>query len=324
MFMTTPSRIVMGFALLILQSAGCCYAVGTAEVHATLSVTLAEPVILTVDVPGGDLEIDYSRDGQIAISAVAQGVGDLELDENYFSKVLRVEQNGNNITVRLVANAVFPTKKIKARYRIDVPYRTEVAVSDDYGDQTVRGVMGPVAIRGGHGDISVSHVSKAVRVLVERGNIDLQMIGEHVSATCGGGNIKGERLAKGVSAETGEGDITLMVVGASEATVKHGTGRIDIGGAREGVVSSTDGGDLYVKAVPRSDWKLNSRSGTIRVELPERAGFDLDASTDSGRLQFDRDDLTTLAGDVRQALQKVNGGGKKIEARTESGTIAVR
>ena len=35
------------------------------------------------------------------------------------------------------------------------------------------------------------------------------------------------------SAETGDGDVTLIVVGPSTATVKKGSGRIDVGAARE-------------------------------------------------------------------------------------------
>jgi Toastrack DUF4097 len=317
-------RIVRCVSFLVLFSAGCCLSAQATEFHKILPVTLAEPVKLTVNLACGELEIAYSRDGQVAISAVAQGSGDLELDEDYLSKSLSVEQNGNQILIRQAEAAGIPAEKIRFRYRIDVPYRTEIRATDNNGKQTVRGVWGPVEINGGHGDISVSYVSKTVTVQVEKGSIDLQMIGEHVFAKSGSGNITAERLAKGIIAGTGEGDITLRVVGASEATVKHGTGRIDIGGARESVVSSTDGGDVHVKAVPRSDWKLSSRSGTIRLEVPPRAGFVLDAVTENGRLQLDRDDLPVLALDARKMQQKINGGGTKIEARTESGAILIR
>jgi len=309
-------------ASLLFLWPGFCQAGQTAEFHRTLAVTLAEPVKLTVDLQSGDLEIAYSHDGQVSVSAIAQASGDVELDESYFKCALSVEQSGNSVAIRQTAIAAAP---IKIRYRIDVPYRTEVTAANKSGNQTVRGVLGPVDLSSSRGDISVSYVPKAVKVQVETGNIDLQMIGDHVFAKSGRGNITGERLAKGVSAEAGDGDITLTVVGASEAIVKHGTGRIEIGGARESVVSSTDGGDVHVKAVPQSDWKLKTRSGAIRIELPPRAAFELDASTDLGRLQLEREDLPKLASDARQTQQKVNGGGgKKIEARTESGTIVIR
>ena len=45
-----------------------------------------------------------------------------------------------------------------------------------------------------------------------------------------------------------------MVVGPSKATVKKGTGRIEVGAARGGFMGSTAGGDLHVKAAPHDDW----------------------------------------------------------------------
>ena len=316
-------RMVRCVSFLALFPVGDWLSAQATEFHKIFPVTLAEPVKLTVELACGELEIAYSRDGQVAISAAVQ-TGDLELDESYFSRSLSVEQSGNKILIRQAEVTGIPAAKIRSRYRIDVPYRTEIKAVDKRGSQTIRGVLGPVEMNGGQGNISVSFVSRTVTVQVEKGDIDLQMIGERVFARSGNGDITAERLAKGIIAGTGEGDITLRVIGASEATVKHGTGRIDIGGARESVVSSTDGGDLHVKAVPRSDWKLSSRSGTIRLEVPPRAGFVLDAATETGRLQLDRDDLPALALDARQIQHKINGGGTKIEARTKSGAILIR
>jgi DUF4097 and DUF4098 domain-containing protein YvlB len=150
------------------------------------------------------------------------------------------------------------------------------------------------------------------------------VIGEHVDATTGRGNISCSRAAQGVSAETGDGDISLMVVGASEARVKRGTGRIDVGGVRGTLVASTDTGDLHVKAVPHDDWQLSSVSGTVRVELPPAAKFDLNALTESGTFIIGRDDLQKPDAEVRNFTQRVNGGGKRIELRTDAGRIVIR
>lgn len=131
-------------------------------------------------------------------------------------------------------------------------------------------------------------------------------------------------LPQGVSAETGEGDITLMVVGPSTAIVKKGIGRIDVGGARDSFVGSTDGGNLHVKAIPHQDWQLSSASGDVRVELPPSAKFELEASTKPGELQFDRDDITRPDANALQLHRAVNGGGKRIAVHTESGRISIR
>ena len=117
--------------------------------------------------------------------------------------------------------------------------------------------------------------------------------------------------------------IFSSVVGASTAVVKSGHGRIDAGGVRGELLASTSAGDLHVKAIPHEDWQLSSRSGTVRIELPPALSFDLDAMSDSGGVVIARDDLDkTTVGD-RRVSRKANGGGKRVQVRTESGRIVV-
>jgi DUF4097 and DUF4098 domain-containing protein YvlB len=205
-----------------------------------------------------------------------------------------------------------------------VPYRTEVTSRLNRGKQNISGILGPGKLATGKGDIKASYISKGLQAEVDHGNLDLQVIGEHVEAKTGNGNISCTRVAQGVSAETGDGDIIVMVVGPSAAAVKKGTGRIDVGGARSSFVGSTDGGDLHIKALPHDDWQLNSVSGNIRVELAPAAKFELDATTDSGNVLVDREDIAKPDAAVSHLHQRVNGGGKHIEAHTNAGTIVIR
>jgi Putative adhesin len=314
---------LIGISVLAV-AAVACQAQSTREFHRSLAVSAAEPVVLTVDIPNGELEVVYSRDGQLSITGYAKTSGDVKLDDNFFPNVLTVEQNGNHLSVRQVSIAAYDEAKIAVVYRIDVPYRTELTSTVGHGKQSISGILGPVKAVAEKGDIKASYISQAVEAKVENGNLNFQAIGEHVDARAGTGNISAERLAQGISAETGDGDITLMVVGPSTATVKKGNGRIDMGGARGNFTASTDGGDLHVKAIPHYDWKLRSASGTIRLDLPQTANFELDASTDSGNLQCDRDDFAKLDPDLHHLHQKVNSGGIRVDAHTASGKILIR
>jgi hypothetical protein len=294
------------------------------EFHRTFTVTAAEPVALDVEVSTGELQVFYSRDGEVSITGVAQSSGSGKLDDGYFKAVLTVEQSGNRLMIRHVPNDAYPEQGTNVLYRIDVPYRTEVTSNVNHGAQTFSGIMGPVKAVTGKGDVKASYIAKGLQAQIEHGNLDLEAIGEHVEARTGTGNIHGERLAQGINAETGDGDITLAVVGPSAAMVRKGTGRIDLGGARGRFTGSTSGGDLHVKAIPHDDWQLNSASGNIRLELPPAGKFELDASTGSGEIQVDRDDMTRPDSGARHFHQKVNGGDKRIAAHTVSGNIAIR
>jgi DUF4097 and DUF4098 domain-containing protein YvlB len=184
--------------------------------------------------------------------------------------------------------------------------------------------LGPVTAKAGIGDIKASYISKELQAEVESGNVDLQVIGEHVEARTSRGNITGERLAQGINARTGDGDVSLIVVGPSSVIVEKGNGRIEVGGARGALTCSTEGGDLHVQAAPHGYWKLNSASGAIRLDLPPVANFDLDISTDSGEIEFERDDLSKPSSDVHRVSQSVGGGGERIGAHTGSGRITIR
>jgi hypothetical protein len=307
----------------MVAASALCIAQTSAEYHKSLPVSNAEPVVLSVEMRRGDVEILYNRDGQVSISAVGQAAGDSSLDDNFFPTTLAIQQSGNHICLRQLSNTTYSEDKIRVRLRIDVPYRTEVSSMVGEGSQTIRGVSGPVLARADKGDIKASYVSKTLRARTGNGNVELQVIGKHVDAKAVTGNISGQRLPQGITSDTNDGDITLMVVGPSTATVEKGSGRIDVGGARGSLALSTDAGDLHVEAVPHDDWKLNSASGTIRLDLPPVANAALDASTDSGELQFERDDISNGGERLRKVAEQRNVD-KHIEVHTRSGRIVIR
>lgn len=293
-----------------------------AEIRRTFTLNATQPLQLDVEVPSGVLQILYGRDGEVSITGVGRGAEGVKLDDSFFPGVLTVEQNGNHLSIRHVPNPAYPEKGISIVYRIDVPYRTEVTSRMNRGNQNIAGILGPVRALVGTGDIKASYISRGLQAQVDTGNLDIQVIGERVDAKAGVGNISCSRLPQGVSAETGDGDINLTVVGPSTTTIKKGNGRIEVGGARASFVGSTDAGDLHIRSAPHDDWQLNSVSGSVRLELPPAAKFDLDASTDSGDFQFNRDDIVKSGFRLR-SLGREGTGGNRINVHTGSGKIVI-
>src|SRR5882757_3111142 len=221
---------IVAFALLTYVESASAQVLG--QFHRTLMVTTMEPVTLDIEVSRGEVQILYSRDGQVSITGFAQSSANTKLDPDFFKSVLTIGQSGNHLTIRHVSNPAYREEGINVLYRIDVPYRTEVVSKVTDGKQTMSGIMGPVTAVTRSGDIKASYISRGMRAEVETGTLDFEVVGEHVEAKAGRGNISCTRLAQGITAETGDGDITLMVVGPSTAVVKSGTGRIDAGGVR--------------------------------------------------------------------------------------------
>lgn len=289
--------------------------------HRTLAVAMNDPVMLDVDVPKGELQIFYSREGQVSVTASPQ-ISSRAMQETNLEAVVALVQDGNRIRLRQVS-ASPEDAGAGVLYRFDVPYRTVVTATIHDGKLAISGILGPVQAMTERGNITASYISKELVARAGSGDLDIQVIGARVDASTGNGNISCSRAAQGVNAETQAGDITLMVVGPSSATVKTGSGRINIGGARGTLQGTTDAGEIRVKAVPHQDWHLRSAAGTVRIELPPSAKFDVEAASNSGEVAVERDDIPR-ADDHQHLSQSVHGGGALIDARTESGRIVIQ
>jgi hypothetical protein len=273
----------------------------------TLPTDIKEYTTLDVAVSRGNVEISYSRDDQVAVYASGKDAVGKDLPVEFFAKTLVIEQKGNNVSIRdqLSADSLL-SPLYSVDYRIDVPHRTTVySEVSGTGNQSLLGVSGPATLISGAGNIAAVYVHFA-----------------QIYARTGRGNISCTRAFE-VNAETGDGSITLMENGNSEAVVKKGRGKIEVGGARGTVDGSTDAGTLHVRAVPWGDWQLKSSSGSIHIELPKKAKFDLDASSGSRGIDIERDDLQKPEGEVHHLHQQVNGGGRHILARSAKGTISI-
>ncbi len=270
-----------------------------------MTVDIKDPVILDVAVANGDVTIAYNRDGQVAVYAFTRDAAGAYGSRELFESMLTVQQTDNHVTVHTRPGAHAP-EGVHISYKIDVPLRTQVVSTvSGIGSQIVMGITGPATITSGEGDIDARYISEGL--LTARTRL---------------GRVSCIRVNQ-LDVETEGGTITLMENGPSVAAVKHGAGRIDIGGARGAVRATTDKGGLSIKAVPWDTWELASNSGAIRIAVPSKAKFDLDVTSNSGDISIERQDVARPGADTRQCKQSVNGGGKRIQARTASGTISI-
>jgi hypothetical protein len=273
-----------------------------------LPMDIKEPkYFLSVAVSAGDIFIGYIRDDRLTIYAYGKDASGKYLPAEYFKNKLVIEQKGSHVSVRESADiGSLLSSTYSVYYRIDIPYRTEVeSTVSGTGNQTLMGAYGPVTLVSGTGDIDAEYVRFAA-----------------IHASTGKGNVSCIRDLE-VDAETGNGNITLMEDRNSKALVKSGHGKIEIGGARGTVDGSTDTGSIHIRAVPWDDWQLKSGSGLIRLELPPKQKFEIDASSDSGEIDVERDDMQKPEGDVHNLHEQVNGGGKHIAAHSIKGGISI-
>ena len=305
------------FRLLIL--AGIAHGLlvfGEDKVEFKKSVPLApaDHMILDVNVPKGDVSIQFRHAGEITVTANAFTTDGQDLPSNFFETTLKVERQGDHLKVLATANALSAKPSVKITYMVGVPDWIEVNTTvEKDGNQTVAGVRGPVKVSSGHGDIKVFYVTTTL------------------DATTGSGNITVTRVGTAARLVTGAGNIKMKDIGpSSAATVKKGHGRIEMDGISGSFTGSTDAGELEAKGAVFGDWILTSISGKISIEIGgtdggEEPKFDVDAITRSGMFLSENEYLKPCRiTAVHECHQKVNGGGKVVRARSQSGDIFVR
>jgi DUF4097 and DUF4098 domain-containing protein YvlB len=149
------------------------------------------------------------------------------------------------------------------------------------------------------------------------------VIYNRVEARTGKGKISCVKIRE-VDAETGSGNIVLMEDGPSRAVVKSGLGAIEAAGARGSLIASSDKGDVHVKAVLYDSWQLTSGAGNVRIEMPPKTKFNLDADTVSGIISVERDDMQKPASEIHELHQQVNGDGKRVSVHSTTGNILIQ
>ncbi|HLY97912.1 MAG TPA: DUF4097 family beta strand repeat-containing protein [Candidatus Angelobacter sp.] len=260
------------------------------------------PLTLDIALSRGDLNIRYQREGELRITGFAKTPAGKIAAEQFFKSGLVITQDKQHVTIKNAPNAPDADVQIE----LNVPYRTELtSVVTGVGNQKLIGISGPAKLQSGEGDMEVTFV-RLGRVQVRTGK----------------GKIACTRVIQ-LDAETGEGNVVLLEDAITKAVIKKGSGRMEIGGARDTLDATTDTGLLHVKAVPVADWKLKSGSGNIRIELPPKSGFEIAASTTSGNISSERDDVKSPEGSAHELQQKVNGGGKHIQVQSVSGNISI-
>lgn len=300
-------KTIVWLSLLNLALGSASFAKSKAEFQRIIPLAPRDHIVVDVTVPQGDVTISYAHAGEISIAAAAQDTENKDLPADFFDHGLAIERNGNHVKIQFASDGVRYDKAVRISYTIGVPNWIEVNSSVGSGNQTISGVMGPVKAICGSGDVRVLYITDALEAKTDIGNITVVQVG------------------RAATVETGTGNIGLKNIGpGSFATVKKGTGTISVDGVSGSFSGSSDAGELDIKGAVYDSWQLTSVSGNIHITTSEPS-FEIDAATRSGRLSVANDDIKGPgAADVQECHQKVNGGGKLIQARSTSGNIFIQ
>jgi len=234
-----------------------------------------------------------------------------------------VEQQGNTVRIGDIKDADL-RDGVSISYDVTVPPGTALRSKSGSGSQRIEGVDGDLVVSTGSGSVNVRRSGGRVRASTGSGGVTAQDVGGAFEASTGSGSIDGMGVKGPISARTSSGSIEVTQTGGGDVEASSSSGSIKVRGVQGGVRASTTSGSLAIEGQMARDWRLSSSSGHVTVSVPPNQGFELDASSSSGRI--DTDFPIAVSGTIgKHALRgAARGGGPLLHVRTSSGGISIQ
>jgi DUF4097 and DUF4098 domain-containing protein YvlB len=242
---------------------------------------------------------------------------------------------------------------------ISIPRKAAITVSTRHGDISVMGRDGSATLTSQDGDVSVTDLNGPVNLNLENSSARISQIGSDVTIQGRAKDVSIEdvkgtvrldgdfreslklsRIAKPVSFKTSRTEMDFTKVdgylnldsGDLEANGVAGPLRLQtrskdiiLNGVTNDVRLQNENGAVEIHMNKLGAMDVTNSKGDIRVYVPEKAGFQLQAQAHDGEIQTDFNSLKVENGDSRATgTGSVNGGGPRMVLNNEHGSIEVR
>jgi putative adhesin len=138
------------------------------------------------------------------------------------------------------------------------------------------------------------------------GNVSLRETRGSLRATTGAGNV----IAEGVTGDS------YLNTGAGNVEIRRASGRLE---------ANSGAGSIRASGSPKKDWRLSVGAGSIHVEVPSDASFELDAQTGFGKVNLSPDfDLKSASIGSSRVQGTVGKGGPMLRVNNGAGSIDIR
>jgi DUF4097 and DUF4098 domain-containing protein YvlB len=182
---------------------------------------------------------------------------------------------------------------------------SDVTIEGRANDVSLEDVKGTVRLDGDFMEsVKLSHISKPVTFKSSRTDMDFTKLDGYLNLDSG--DLEANGVSGPLRLHTRSKDIMLNGV-TSDVRLENENGTVEI--------HVNKLGNLEVK----------NRKGDIRIYVPLKAGFQLDAQVRDGEIQSDFNSLKIENGDEHSnASGVVNGGGPRMVISNEHGNIEIR
>ena len=134
--------------------------------------------------------------------------------------------------------------RIQSRFRIHLPFNTNITIESAGGDNRIRKIRGQIEVRTGGGDIELKQLSGIISAYTDGGNINANHSDGVLDLHTSGGNIHITQSRGNVNAFNSVGDLSIMELKGNIKAIISG-GNINLGSIEGDTISlQINGGDL--------------------------------------------------------------------------------
>jgi DUF4097 and DUF4098 domain-containing protein YvlB len=308
----------------------------------------------------GAINVSTSSDGRIHVTVHKRINSESQEDADKWNKSTEPQISVSGQTVTLNANTRGAGDHwVSTDLDIALPRKASIVATTSHGDVSVMGRDGNAEVSSQNGDVSVTDLNGSLTLDLQHSSARISQVSSDVTVQ-GRANdvsiedvkgtvhldgdfmesVKLSRIAKPVSFKSTRTNMDLSQLsgylnldsGDLEATSVVGPFRlrtrskdIMLNGISNDVHVQNENGAVEVHVDKLGGLDIKNAKGDIRIFVPAKAGFQLEASARDGEIQTDFNDLKITNGDERSsAAGSVNGGGPRVTLDNEHGTIEIR
>jgi len=315
---------------------------------------------LRVNDDHGGVRVSYSDDNKITVTVRKRVGAENQSDADRYNAETKptITTTGGMVTLDAKTQAA-GDHPVESDLDISVPRKMQLQISSRRGDVTVNGRDGEIEINNQHGEVTVEDVTGNVKLNLERSaakieqvtgdvHIDGRLNEVSVTDVKGSAQLDGEfqesvklaRIAKNVAFKSSrtdleftrlEGELDLdsddlhadQIYGPVHLTTRSKEIRLqDVSGD---VRVQDEHGGIEVSMRSLGNVLIDSRNGDIRLNVPDKAGFRLDAHVRDGEIQSDFPELKIDNGDHEsKASGSVGNGASHIVLNKQNAANEIR
>jgi DUF4097 and DUF4098 domain-containing protein YvlB len=198
-----------------------------------------------------------------------------------------------------------------------------LALNLDHSSARVSGIGSDVTVQGRANDVSFEDVKGSVRLNGDfMESVKLSRIAKNVSFKSTRTDMDFARLDGNLSLDSGDLEANSVT---GPLRLRTRSKDIMINGVTSDVHLQNQNGAVEIHINKLGNLEVTNAKGDIRIFVPEKSGFQVDAQARDGEVQTDFSELKVENGENRAtASGSVNGGGPHMVLNDEHGTIEIR